>query len=84
MTPPSLSTLPPQTSRYLYPDGRNHNPDLSELCQTEPHQRIHVSQVRPCPLPTHPATHTRPPHQLGLGSQHWLGSWATEYTPWPL
>lgn len=29
---------------YLYPDGRNHNPDLSELCQTEPHQRIHVSQ----------------------------------------
>lgn len=29
---------------YLYPDGRNHNPDLSELCQSEPHQRIHVSQ----------------------------------------
>ncbi|XP_008068522.2 E3 ubiquitin-protein ligase CBL-C, partial [Carlito syrichta] len=29
---------------YLYPDGKNHNPDLTELCQPEPHQRIHVSQ----------------------------------------
>ncbi|XP_008584220.1 PREDICTED: E3 ubiquitin-protein ligase CBL-C [Galeopterus variegatus] len=29
---------------YLYPDGKNHNPDLTELCQTEPHQRIHVSE----------------------------------------
>ncbi|XP_059760691.1 E3 ubiquitin-protein ligase CBL-C isoform X2 [Balaenoptera ricei] len=29
---------------YLYPDGKNHNPDLTELCQMEPHQRIHVSE----------------------------------------
>ncbi|XP_011366394.2 E3 ubiquitin-protein ligase CBL-C [Pteropus vampyrus] len=30
--------------RYLYPDGKNHNPDLTELCQVEPHQRIQVSE----------------------------------------
>ncbi|KAJ8775509.1 hypothetical protein J1605_016359 [Eschrichtius robustus] len=29
---------------YLYPDGKNHNPDLTELCRMEPHQRIHVSE----------------------------------------
>lgn len=29
---------------YLYPDGKNHNPDLTELCQMEPRQRIHVSE----------------------------------------
>ncbi|XP_037676427.1 E3 ubiquitin-protein ligase CBL-C isoform X2 [Choloepus didactylus] len=29
---------------YLYPDGKNHNPDLTELCQLEPHQHIHVSE----------------------------------------
>uniref|UniRef100_A0A2K6G2I3 E3 ubiquitin-protein ligase CBL n=1 Tax=Propithecus coquereli TaxID=379532 RepID=A0A2K6G2I3_PROCO len=29
---------------YLYPDGKNHNPDLTELLQVEPHQRIHVSE----------------------------------------
>ncbi|XP_053460246.1 E3 ubiquitin-protein ligase CBL-C isoform X2 [Nycticebus coucang] len=29
---------------YLYPDGKNHNPDLTELCKVEPHQRIHVSE----------------------------------------
>uniref|UniRef100_A0A8C8TB42 E3 ubiquitin-protein ligase CBL n=1 Tax=Peromyscus maniculatus bairdii TaxID=230844 RepID=A0A8C8TB42_PERMB len=29
---------------YLYPDGKSHNPDLTELCQTEPHQRIEVSE----------------------------------------
>ncbi|XP_006142212.1 E3 ubiquitin-protein ligase CBL-C [Tupaia chinensis] len=29
---------------YLYPDGKSHNPDLTELCQIEPHQRIHVSK----------------------------------------
>ncbi|XP_064149860.1 E3 ubiquitin-protein ligase CBL-C isoform X1 [Loxodonta africana] len=29
---------------YLYPDGRNHNPDLTELCHMEPHQHIHVSE----------------------------------------
>uniref|UniRef100_A0A8C9KA70 E3 ubiquitin-protein ligase CBL n=1 Tax=Panthera tigris altaica TaxID=74533 RepID=A0A8C9KA70_PANTA len=29
---------------FLYPDGKNHNPDLTELCQMEPHQRIHVSE----------------------------------------
>ncbi|ELK33430.1 Signal transduction protein CBL-C [Myotis davidii] len=23
---------------YLYPDGKNHNPDLTELCHMEPHQ----------------------------------------------
>ncbi|KAK2499998.1 hypothetical protein MC885_004228 [Smutsia gigantea] len=29
---------------YLYPDGKNYNPDLTELCQTEPYQRIQVSE----------------------------------------
>uniref|UniRef100_A0A8C6QN02 E3 ubiquitin-protein ligase CBL n=1 Tax=Nannospalax galili TaxID=1026970 RepID=A0A8C6QN02_NANGA len=29
---------------YLYPDGKNHNPDLTELCQAEPYQRIQVSE----------------------------------------
>uniref|UniRef100_A0A480QW23 E3 ubiquitin-protein ligase CBL n=1 Tax=Sus scrofa TaxID=9823 RepID=A0A480QW23_PIG len=29
---------------YLYPDGKNHNPDLTELCGTGPYQRIHVSE----------------------------------------
>ncbi|KAF5921318.1 hypothetical protein HPG69_009216 [Diceros bicornis minor] len=29
---------------YLYPDGKNHNPNLTELCQMEPHQRIQVSE----------------------------------------
>ncbi|KAG8515341.1 E3 ubiquitin-protein ligase CBL-C, partial [Galemys pyrenaicus] len=29
---------------YLYPDGRHHNPDLTELCQMEAHQQIHVSE----------------------------------------
>ncbi|XP_015416693.1 PREDICTED: E3 ubiquitin-protein ligase CBL-C [Myotis davidii] len=31
---------------YLYPDGKNHNPDLTELCHMEPHQptfKIRVS-----------------------------------------
>ncbi|ELK12730.1 Signal transduction protein CBL-C [Pteropus alecto] len=30
--------------RYLYPDGKNRNPDLTELYQVEPHQRIQVSE----------------------------------------
>ncbi|XP_028920849.1 E3 ubiquitin-protein ligase CBL-C [Ornithorhynchus anatinus] len=29
---------------YLYPDGKNTNPDLSELCQVEPHKQIEVSK----------------------------------------
>ncbi|XP_077888038.1 E3 ubiquitin-protein ligase CBL-C isoform X1 [Ictidomys tridecemlineatus] len=29
---------------YLYPDGKKHNPDLTELCHAEPHQRVHVSE----------------------------------------
>ncbi|KAM4824921.1 E3 ubiquitin-protein ligase CBL-C isoform 2-T2 [Thomomys bottae] len=29
---------------YLYPDGKNHNPDLTELCQAQPHERIQVSE----------------------------------------
>ncbi|XP_045058816.2 E3 ubiquitin-protein ligase CBL-C isoform X2 [Desmodus rotundus] len=29
---------------YLYPDGKNHNPDLTELCHLEPHQYIYVSE----------------------------------------
>ncbi|XP_054444431.1 E3 ubiquitin-protein ligase CBL-C [Pteronotus mesoamericanus] len=29
---------------YLYPDGKNHNPDLTELCHMEPHQHIQVSE----------------------------------------
>lgn len=54
---------------YLYPDGKNHNPDLTELCHMEPHQLIHVSEVKlrpapPCPPafsplpPPPPNTHT--------------------------
>uniref|UniRef100_A0A8C0ZL78 E3 ubiquitin-protein ligase CBL n=1 Tax=Castor canadensis TaxID=51338 RepID=A0A8C0ZL78_CASCN len=38
---------------YLYPDGKSHNPDLTELCQAEPHKRIHVSErsdSRTCPF----------------------------------
>ncbi|XP_036741682.2 E3 ubiquitin-protein ligase CBL-C isoform X3 [Manis pentadactyla] len=29
---------------YLYPDGKNYNPDLTELCHTEPYQCIQVSE----------------------------------------
>uniref|UniRef100_A0A8C2LGL2 E3 ubiquitin-protein ligase CBL n=1 Tax=Cricetulus griseus TaxID=10029 RepID=A0A8C2LGL2_CRIGR len=29
---------------YLYPDGKSHNPDLTELCEAEPYQRIVVSE----------------------------------------
>ncbi|XP_072822984.1 E3 ubiquitin-protein ligase CBL-C isoform X1 [Vicugna pacos] len=29
---------------YLYPDGKNHNPDLTELYRMETYQRIHVSE----------------------------------------
>nr|XP_033770476.1 E3 ubiquitin-protein ligase CBL-like isoform X2 [Geotrypetes seraphini] len=29
---------------YLYPDGRNNNPDLSELCKPSPHKHIEVSK----------------------------------------
>uniref|UniRef100_G1PX47 E3 ubiquitin-protein ligase CBL n=1 Tax=Myotis lucifugus TaxID=59463 RepID=G1PX47_MYOLU len=29
---------------YLYPDGKNHNPDLTEFCHMEAHQLIHVSE----------------------------------------
>ncbi|XP_023560377.1 E3 ubiquitin-protein ligase CBL-C isoform X2 [Octodon degus] len=29
---------------FLYPDGKNRNPDLTKLCQAEPQQRIHVSE----------------------------------------
>lgn len=29
---------------FLYPDGKNRNPDLRELCQAEPNQHIHVSE----------------------------------------
>ncbi|XP_045387436.1 E3 ubiquitin-protein ligase CBL-C isoform X1 [Lemur catta] len=29
---------------YLYPDGKNQNPDLTELRKVEPHQQIHVSE----------------------------------------
>ncbi|KAM7059009.1 E3 ubiquitin-protein ligase CBL-C [Molossus nigricans] len=29
---------------YLYPDGKNHNPDLTELCHLESHEYIHVSE----------------------------------------
>ncbi|XP_021075414.1 E3 ubiquitin-protein ligase CBL-C [Mus pahari] len=29
---------------FLFPDGKNHNPDLTELCQAEPYQRIQVSE----------------------------------------
>lgn len=47
--------------RYLYPDGKNYNPDLTELCRTEPYQRIQVSEVSPrlC-LPAH-----HPPFCIG-------------------
>ena len=49
---------------YLYPDGKNHNPDLTELCRMEPHQHIHVSEVRPRP----PPRPTCPLHTLHHGS----------------
>eukprot|EP00069_Balaena_mysticetus_P001902 bmy_15576T0 len=39
-----LQTYRDKPGSYLYPDGKNHNPDLTELCQMEPHQRIHVSE----------------------------------------
>ncbi|XP_033621734.1 E3 ubiquitin-protein ligase CBL-C, partial [Fukomys damarensis] len=51
-----LQTIPPnrplfqvllegqKDGSFCYPDGKNHNPDLTELCQAEPHQRIHVSK----------------------------------------
>lgn len=51
-----LQTIPPnkplfqvlmegqKDGHYLYPDGKNHNPDLTELCQTDAHQHIHVSE----------------------------------------
>ncbi|XP_076986579.1 LOW QUALITY PROTEIN: E3 ubiquitin-protein ligase CBL-C [Tamandua tetradactyla] len=29
---------------YLYPDGKNHNLDVTELCQLELYQHIHVSE----------------------------------------
>ncbi|EHB18942.1 Signal transduction protein CBL-C [Heterocephalus glaber] len=51
-----LQTIPPnrpllqvllegqKDGSFCYPDGKNRNPDLTELCQAEPHQRIHVSK----------------------------------------
>lgn len=57
--PAGLTALSPSPS-YLYPDGKNHNPDLTELCGTGPYQRIHVSEVwswpepRPCSPPRRP------------------------------
>lgn len=47
----ALCSLP----SYLYPDGKNHNPDLTELCHMEPHQLIHVSEVKFRPMPPSPA-----------------------------
>ncbi|XP_021106591.1 E3 ubiquitin-protein ligase CBL-C isoform X3 [Heterocephalus glaber] len=53
-----LQTIPPnrpllqvllegqKDGSFCYPDGKNRNPDLTELCQAEPHQRIHVSKVK--------------------------------------
>nr|AAI11038.1 Casitas B-lineage lymphoma c [Mus musculus] len=29
---------------FLFPDGKKHNPDLTELCRVEPYQRIQVSE----------------------------------------
>ncbi|XP_075392738.1 E3 ubiquitin-protein ligase CBL-C [Tenrec ecaudatus] len=29
---------------FLYPDGKNHNPDLNGLCSTKPYQHIQVSE----------------------------------------
>ncbi|XP_013364152.1 PREDICTED: E3 ubiquitin-protein ligase CBL-C isoform X4 [Chinchilla lanigera] len=51
-----LQTIPPnrplfqvllegqKDGSFLYPDGKNHNPDLAELCRAEPQQHIHVSE----------------------------------------
>ncbi|XP_030875269.1 E3 ubiquitin-protein ligase CBL-C isoform X3 [Leptonychotes weddellii] len=39
-----LQTYRDKPGSYLYPDGKNHNPDLTELYQMEPHPYIHVSE----------------------------------------
>ncbi|TKC53707.1 hypothetical protein EI555_018450, partial [Monodon monoceros] len=39
-----LQTYRDKPGSYLYPDGKNHNPDLTELCQMKPHQHVHVSE----------------------------------------
>ncbi|XP_073742681.1 E3 ubiquitin-protein ligase CBL-C isoform X4 [Callorhinus ursinus] len=39
-----LQTYRDKPGSFLYPDGKNHNPDLTELYQTEPHPYIHVSE----------------------------------------
>ncbi|XP_025125064.2 E3 ubiquitin-protein ligase CBL-C isoform X3 [Bubalus bubalis] len=39
-----LQTFRDKPGSYLYPDGKNNNPDLTELCHMEPHQHIHVSE----------------------------------------
>lgn len=76
---------------YLYPDGKNHNPDLAELCHMEPHQLIHVSEVKLRPGPPSPAPHTQthtqshlarefPLPESGLGSQR---PWGFLRVRWP-
>lgn len=60
----ALCSLP----SYLYPDGKNHNPDLTELCHMEPHQLIYVSEVKLRPVPRSP----RPPPPPPPHTHAWL------------
>lgn len=89
---PSVPPLFPSPS-YLYPDGKNHNPDLTELYQMEPHPYIRVSEVRSQPVPPHrpcPCSLPHPPHcastqefsptESGLESQR---PWVFVLVWWP-
>lgn len=69
---PAVPPLFPSPS-YLYPDGKSHNPDLTELYQAEPHPYIRVSEVRSQPVPPTapvpapcPTPHTVPPLRNSL------------------
>jgi len=39
------SFLSPTAYSYLFPDGRNQNPDLTGLCEPTPQDHIKVTQV---------------------------------------
>lgn len=70
---PSAAPFLPSPS-YLYPDGKNQNPDLTELRKVEPHQQIHVSEVRPSAAPAVPARCPQP-HST-LAQRPWAGALA--------
>lgn len=62
---------------YLYPDGKNHNPDLTELCHMEPHQLIHVSEVKLRPVLPSPAL---PPPNIPRHT--WLRNFLSSSQAW--